>query len=209
MKYAHLTAKELEGLKLSPGDILMVRSNGSPSLVGKTAIVSCEEAGFAYAGYLIRLRADRDKVLPAFLNIALSAHSVREQIELPLRSTSGVNNINSTEVRQLSICIPGMREQHEIVRRVNALFGLADTIEKRLAAASLRAEKLTQSILAKAFRGELVPTEAELARAEGRDYEPAAVLLDRIRQERQAQAAPGTKGTRAQKRRPLQKGKLI
>jgi type I restriction enzyme S subunit len=40
-----------------------------------------------------------------------------------------------------------------------------------------RADKLTQAILAKAFRGELVPTEAELARKEGRDYEPASVLL--------------------------------
>ncbi len=49
-----------------------------------------------------------------------------------------------------------------------------------MAAARLRADKLTQSILAKAFRGELVPTEAELARREGRSYEPASVLLERI-----------------------------
>jgi len=64
------------------------------------------------------------------------------------------------------------------------LFKLADTIEKRVAAATARAERLTQAILAKAFRGELVPTEAELARREGRDYEPAAVLVARIRAER-------------------------
>ena len=64
---------------------------------------------------------------------------------------------------------------HEIVHRVEALFKLADAIEKRVAAAQARADKLTQSILAKAFRGELVPTEAELARQEGRDYEPASV----------------------------------
>ena len=75
-------------------------------------------------------------------------------------------------------------EQHEIVRRVEALFRLADVIEKRVAAATARAERLTQAILAKAFRGELVPTEAELARREGRDYEPASVLLAKIRTER-------------------------
>jgi type I restriction enzyme S subunit len=40
-----------------------------------------------------------------------------------------------------------------------------------------RAEKLTQAILVKAFRGELVPSEAELARLEGRSYEPASALL--------------------------------
>jgi type I restriction enzyme S subunit len=40
--------------------------------------------------------------------------------------------------------------------------------------ATARADKITQAMLAKAFRGELVPTEAELARQEGRDYEPAS-----------------------------------
>lgn len=81
-----------------------------------------------------------------------------------------------------------MDEQQEIVRRVEALFTLADAIEKRVAAATARAEKLTQAILAKAFRGELVPTEAELARRGGRDYESASALLARIRAERSATA---------------------
>jgi plasmid stability protein len=52
-------------------------------------------------------------------------------------------------------------------------------------AAKASAEKLTQAILAKAFRGELVPTEAELARREGRSYEPAPELMARIRAERE------------------------
>jgi type I restriction enzyme S subunit len=71
-----------------------------------------------------------------------------------------------------------------VVRRVEALFWLADAIEKRVAAATARTDKLTQAILAKAFRGKLVPTEAELARREGRYYEPASVLLERLRAER-------------------------
>jgi type I restriction enzyme S subunit len=74
----------------------------------------------------------------------------------------------------------------EIVPRVEALFRLADAIEKRVAAATARADKLTQAILAKAFRGELAPTVAELPRRQGRDYEPASVLLERIRAEREA-----------------------
>lgn len=67
---------------------------------------------------------------------------------------------------------------------MTALFALADRIEQRVAAASARVEKLTQAVLAMAFRGELVPTEAELARREEREYEPASVLLERIRRER-------------------------
>jgi len=96
----------------------------------------------------------------------------------------GRPHLSLDHLRETAIALPSLEEQHEIVRRVEALFKLADAIEKRVAAATLRAEKLTQAILAKAFRGELVPTEAELARREGREYEPASVLLERIKAER-------------------------
>ena len=65
------------------------------------------------------------------------------------------------------------------------MFKSADVIENRVAAAAVRADKLTQTILAKAFRGELVPTEAELARREGRSYESASELLARIKEDRE------------------------
>jgi type I restriction enzyme S subunit len=179
----------------------MIRSNGSVSLLGRTALVGENETDFAYAGYLIRLRPDRSKVAPAFLNLALSSFGVRLQIELPARSTSGVNNINSDEVKALNIAIPPLAEQTEIVRRVDALFVLADKIEARAAAATARVEKITQAILAKAFRGELVPTEAELARQESRSYEPASTLLARIRGEREGETKSNGSAT-ATKRRP-------
>ncbi|MBI1814669.1 MAG: restriction endonuclease subunit S [Deltaproteobacteria bacterium] len=98
--------------------------------------------------------------------------------------------VNVEDARAVPIALPPLAEQHEIVRRIDALFKLADAIEQRIAASTMRAEKLTQAILAKAFRGELVPTEAELARREGRDYEPASVLLDRIRVERTREPSP-------------------
>lgn len=77
--------------------------------------------------------------------------------------------------------VPPADEQAEIVRRVNDLFALADAIERRVAAATARAERLPQAIFSKAFSGELVPTEAELARVEGRSYETAEELLRRVR----------------------------
>jgi type I restriction enzyme S subunit len=60
------------------------------------------------------------------------------------------------------------------------LFALADRIESRLQAAQERVDRLTQSLLANAFRGELVPTEAELARQEERECESAEELLARL-----------------------------
>lgn len=70
------------------------------------------------------------------------------------------------------------------------MFKLAETVEKQVSAATVRAEKLTQAVLAKAFRGELVPTEAELARHEGRSYETTSELLARIKSERESKRSP-------------------
>lgn len=72
---------------------------------------------------------------------------------------------------------------------VNALFASADSIEanvsaarEKVAAARNKTEKLRQSILAKTFSGQLVETETEIARREGRDYETAEVLLEIIKE---------------------------
>ena len=93
----------------------------------------------------------------------------------------------------MPVPVPPLEEQQEIVRRVEALFKTADALEARYRTAKAHVDKLAQSILARAFRGELVTTEAELARLEGRDYEPASVLLERIRQEGAGREAPRRK----------------
>ena len=109
--------------------------------------------------------------------------------------------VNTTQLKQLPIRICSLPEQREIVRRVEALFALAARIEERVTTAAKRSEILTQAILAKAFRGELVPTEAELARKEGRDYEAASVLLARICSEREtASAANGVRRRKTARR---------
>jgi type I restriction enzyme S subunit len=147
------------------------------------------------------LVAPGNSVFSRYLYHSLSCPEVQSQIE---SVTSGANQplFNLADLRQLTVPLPPLAEQQEIVRRVEALFRLADAIEKRVAAATARVEKLTQAILAKAFRGELVQTEAELARAEDRDYEPASVLLERIRKER-AQAAQRQTGNGSRRPRRL------
>jgi len=70
---------------------------------------------------------------------------------------SAAVGIKAAKFRAFPIPYPPLPEQHEIVRQVDHLFSLADSIEKQMAAGTARAEKLTQAILAKAFRGDLVP----------------------------------------------------
>jgi len=98
----------------------------------------------------------------------------------PFSASTAVPTLNRNNLREAFVEVPPIEEQREIVHRVEFLFKLADTIEKKVTSAKSRANKLMQAVLAKAFRGELVPTEAELARREGRSYEPASALLARI-----------------------------
>lgn len=86
--------------------------------------------------------------------------------------------INTTQLRKLHIRICPLQEQREIVSRVEALFKFADQIEERHKKAQAQVDKLPQSILGKAFRGELVPTEAELARRKGRSAEKSNRKLE-------------------------------
>lgn len=100
----------------------------------------------------------------------------------------GRARLNLQQIKSIPVPLPPLQEQFEVVRRVEAMLQVGEAIEHRVAKAAALIDKLTQSILAKAFRGELVLTEAELARREGRDYETASVLLDRIRAQKAGQA---------------------
>jgi type I restriction enzyme, S subunit len=148
--------------------------------IGRCAVATEKEHDYLMTFHLLRVRPG-NACLSAYLCYVFqgAAHIRRQMEEAAIGSTRA--GFNTNLLAGLDVPLPPLPEQHEIVRRVEALFKLADAIEKRVAAGAARAEKLTQAILAKAFRGELVPTEAELARREGRDYEPASALLERIK----------------------------
>lgn len=95
-----------------------------------------------------------------------------------LNTGSTIPQVNNTDISPLVIPLPPLAEQTEIVRRVEQLFAFADQLEARVKAAQVRIDRLTQSILAKAFRGELVPQDP--------NDEPASVLLERIKAQRAA-----------------------
>lgn len=96
----------------------------------------------------------------------------------PWVSGSAQPKLNQKNMNEIPVHVPPLAEQTEIVRRVEQLFVFADQLEAKVASAKSRIDHLTQSILAKAFRGELVPQDPS--------DEPASLLLERIKAQRTA-----------------------
>lgn len=154
IKYSEFSDNELEQIKLERGDILIIRSNGSVSLVGRGALIREIDTKGTFAGYLMRLRIkDKFLLLPEFLLYYLQSHEARVYIENKAKSTSGVHNINSTEISCLKIPIFRTDDQRCIVAAVESRLSVCDSIEKTVDTALQQAEALRQSILKKAFEG--------------------------------------------------------
>lgn len=100
--------------------------------------------------------------------------------------TKGVaqSGINISDLRTFPVPAISRAQQEEIVHRVESILAKADAIEKQVKEAQAQLKMFEQAILAKAFRGELVPQDP--------NDEPASVLLDRIRADREASPEKGT-----------------
>ncbi|EQB6704553.1 restriction endonuclease subunit S [Salmonella enterica subsp. enterica] len=176
-----------------PDDILM-NIVGPP--LGKIAILTDQYPEWNLNQAITLFRVDKEKLLSKFLYYVLCEGKLVRDVMHDTKGIVGQINISLTQCREAIIPCPSLLEQLEIVRRVEQLFAWADTIEKQVNSALTRVNSLTQSILAKAFRGELT--------AQWRAENPslisgensAAALLEKIKAER---AASGGKKTSRKK----------
>lgn len=203
VKEIGVTPAEFERTVLNPDNLLFVEGNGSVDQIGRVALWNGAISECVHQNHLIRFVAG-DGILPRFVLYTMMSPIGRERLMANAISTAGLHSLSISKIAAVELDVPPLLEQHEIVRRVEALFTLADSIEQRVAAATKRAEALTQSILARAFRGELVPTEADLAAAEGREYETADQLVARIREESPTTVGVKRKGKRRRTRAETQ-----
>ncbi|UZD65761.1 restriction endonuclease subunit S [Marinobacter sp. AN1] len=193
IRHLEVSEKDEKRYSLQPNDLLFTRYNGSIEFVGVCARVSqLNHDTLLYPDKLIRVRVDKAQVIPEFLEIFAASFEAREYIYSLVKSTSGQKGISGKDLKLMKVALPTVSEQTEIVRQVAQLFAHADRIEQQVNNALTRVNNLTQSILAKAFRGELTEQwrkdNPELISGEN----SAEALLERIKAERSA-AKPAKK----------------
>lgn len=179
IKYANDPAVDLSSVYLSAGDILFVRTNGSRSLIGRTAVVEKVASDIAFASYLIRFRLHTEIVRPRWIHHVLESPSWRRRLEREAASSAGQYNLSLAKLQRIHIPLPGLEEQDLILNELNDQYSTNDRLESSLKIATAHGEALRRLLLAAAFSG-------QLAQQDTHD-EPASVLLERIKVERAAQ----------------------
>ena len=125
LKYARLIASDAERFRLRTGDVLVIRTNGNPAYVGRSAVVPSMDGVWLYASYLIRLRVKPDLVKPTFLHEALRSEPTRKTMQGAIRTSAGNYNLNMQGIAQTLIPLPPLDEQEGIAAS-------ADSVQARL-----------------------------------------------------------------------------
>ncbi len=175
----HAQAVALDNVRVSSRDVLL---NITGASIGRVTIAPEDMEGARVNQHVCIIRPNHS-IDPRFLSYYLSSAAIQRQIS---EEQSGVTRQALTKLKVLNfeIPVPPPAEQQRIVAVIEDHFSRLDEAVMLLERVQRNLKRYRVSVLKAAVEGRLVPTEAELARAEDRDYEPASVLLNRILAER-------------------------
>jgi type I restriction enzyme S subunit len=181
LKYATNSQDFDEDDFIAPGDLLLIRTNGSIDLIGRAAIVkTTPKEKCSFASYLIRYRLVGDEAIWSWVSLAWDSDVLRSNVESRAVTTAGQYNLSLSRLGDLAIPLPPVDEINEIVREVGRRFSAADQLDSTLERQLELAQTTRQSLMREAFAGRLVPRDP--------NDEPASALLERIRAARKAEA---------------------
>jgi type I restriction enzyme, S subunit len=164
--------------RLSSGDLVFARTGAT---TGKSFLIrDCPDAVFA--SYLIRVRVSAD-IDSRYLSAFFQSPDYWRQIEGGKRGI-GQPNVNGTVLGEIQLPVPPIPEQREIVAEIEKQFTRLDAGVAALRRVQVNLKRYRAALLKAACEGRLVPTEAELAKAENRNFETGEELLARILAER-------------------------
>lgn len=192
LKYLSPEHDEFPALLLAPSDLLFNRTN-SAELVGKSAVYHGAPAPCSFASYLIRVRC-LDGANSVYVAACLNSSYGRSWIREVVSQQVGQANVNGSKLGAFAFPLPPLVEQDDIVRQLDVSLTVAQHTVGIVEANVRRADRLRQSILKAAFEGRLV--------AQDPSDEPAAVLLERIRADRNAGERRTARRTQPRRRVP-------
>ena len=144
------SVESLPVLFLKNRDLLYNRTN-SAELVGKTGIYIGDDDKYTFASYLIRIRTDKNSLLPEFINLNMLTPLFREtQIVPHLKQQCGQANVNGTIMKNMLIAIPPKAELQAIIEKVDELMTICDTLKARLQEAQTTQVHLADAIVKQA-----------------------------------------------------------
>ena len=180
-----LTTKKSHELKctyLVPGDVLIARM---PDPLGRACIYPGDLKTSVTAVDVCIVRTGVNGPDHHWLAWFINSPEFRADVA-SLQSGSTRKRISRKNLATISLPLPPLPEQHRIVAEIEKQFTRLDASIAALKRVQANLKCYRASVLKSACEGRLVPTEAELARAKGRDYEPADRLLEHILAERRA-----------------------
>lgn len=139
---------------LRKDDVLIIRSNGSKELVGKSVLVPSLDKEYTYASFLIRARLN-PKIVPAYFVYYINSSDARIQMFKKAKSSAGINNINSKELGAINILVCSVSEQSEIVRILDEFLDKENAAKEAAESVLDQIETMKKAVLARAFCGEL------------------------------------------------------
>ncbi|AKB53373.1 hypothetical protein A9239_08025 [Methanosarcina sp. A14] len=181
-----LTSSEINKYKLFKDDLVCIRVNGSKNLVGRLIITSKKDDlnNWAFCDHFIRFSLDLSNTVPKYYYYYFQTMEVRQYVHENMVSSAGQNTVSQSTIKSILVPFCSLPEQQVIVQEIETRLSVCDKIEQDIETNLERAEALRQSILKKAFEGKLL-NEKELAEVRGaEDWEPAEVLLERIKAEK-------------------------
>mgnify|MGYP005841751395 CR=1 FL=1 len=176
-------AQELSNYQLLPGDIVISRSG----TIDRACVIPPELGFSIMSSNLIRISVNTHLCLPQLLSKFINYSSIFQyQIEEKSKGTTR-KFLDNNILRSILLPLPPIREQKRIVARVDEFLSTAENIEVAAQNVRQKISMIDHAILAKAFRGELVPQDP--------NDEPASVLLQRLKSKTKQQIAIQTKLT--------------
>lgn len=149
LPFAEVPDRERDSLALKPHDVLVVRTNGNPSYIGRSTVIpeGVLDRVTIFASYLIRIRLDETRLRGAFLNYVLLSQTGRRQSTCLANTSAGNFNLGARSLSKFVIPLPTPQEQDEVIEAINTADDLLLDLQKQLTAARRVKQSLLQNLL--------------------------------------------------------------